>query len=224
MRMWRAVVLAAVVVLSACVTAPGPGQLPTVELAPKAGPANQPWFAIFITGDGGWRKIDGKVSDVLRHEGIPVVGLLSNHYFAKERTPEESAADIDQLIREYSAKWNRSRVILVGYSRGADALPIIINKLPVESRSAVAVVALLGPALHGSLWIKGPDKYPLVPELFGLRTIPLVCVYGTREKESLCRTLRPAEATLIAIKGGHHFGGDYNRIGHAILEALKTNG
>ena len=216
-----AATLLSLALLSACAAVPMPGPLPIIE-RPATSDVDPPYFAIFLTGDGGWRKIDIKVSDALRRSGVPVVGLLSNYYFAKERTPEETTAAIDSLIREYSAKWNRPQVILTGYSRGADALPMVINRLPAESRKRIAAVALLGPAPTGGLSLTGPDRYPLAPELAGFRDLPLICVYGTREKESLCRSIESSQATVIPIAGGHHFGGDYERVARAILDALKT--
>jgi type IV secretory pathway VirJ component len=42
------------------------------------------------------------------------------------------------VIRQYLAAWNKSRVLLVGYSFGADTLPFIVNRLPADLRPAVA--------------------------------------------------------------------------------------
>src|SRR5260221_13861558 len=83
--------------------------------------------AIMLSGDGGWRRLDILVTNELRKEGVPVVGLLSNSYFAPGRTPEEAAAVLESLIRDFSARWNKSRVLLIGYSRGADVLPFLVN-------------------------------------------------------------------------------------------------
>ncbi len=148
--MKRAAVALAVLLAAACATAPPPGVLPTVEF-PPAGDAPSPYFVIFISGDGGWRKIDIKVSDVMRKAGMPVVGLLANRYFARERTPDEAAADLDRLVREYQAKWQRPQAVLIGYSRGAEVLPMMVNRLPDETKKSIAVVVLLGPGLHTSL-------------------------------------------------------------------------
>ncbi|HSP14001.1 MAG TPA: AcvB/VirJ family lysyl-phosphatidylglycerol hydrolase [Thermoanaerobaculia bacterium] len=219
----RRAVVALALFTAACATAPPPGVLPTVEFGARSDNAS-PYFVVLITGDGGWRKIDIKVSDALRKAGMPVVGLLSNSYFARERTPEETAVDLDRLIHEYQAKWQRQRVVLVGYSRGAEALPFMINRLPDETRRDLAVVALLGPGLRTAFALDGPDRYPLVPELQQMKGLPLVCVYGTLEKESLCRMMPPGQGTVLSIRGGHHFGGDYDRIAKAILDALSPRG
>jgi type IV secretory pathway VirJ component len=215
--------LAPVLLLATACSAVPRGAIPAVEFAPR-GNMQSPYFAVFVTGDGGWRKIDIKVSDVLRKAGMPVVGLLANRYFALERTPQETANDLDRLIRDHEAKWERRQVVLVGYSRGADVLPLIINRLPEETKHSIAAVALLGPGLRTSLWLEGPDHYTLQPELERMTGIPLICVYGTQERESLCRIVQPKRGTLVSIRGGHHFGGDYGRIGNAILEALNRRG
>ena len=47
---------------------------PTIELpAFKASDR----FAVMVTGDGGWRRIDAKVTDDLRSNGIPIVGFIA---------------------------------------------------------------------------------------------------------------------------------------------------
>ena len=61
--------------------------LPLVEL--PATKAKGDRFAIMISGDGGWRRIDSKVTDKLRADGMPVVGFLANEYLRTRRTPDD---------------------------------------------------------------------------------------------------------------------------------------
>ncbi len=210
-------------VAAACATKPQPGPLPVVEFGATSD-APSPYFVVFVTGDGGWRKIDVKVSDELRKAGMPVVGLLANTYFGKEKMPDEAAADLDRIVRDYQAKWQRPRAVLIGFSRGAEALPIMVNRLPNDTRRSIALVALLGPGLHTSLSMKGPDRYQLVPETRRLGELPVLCIYGTREKETLCHSFSGSPATVLPLKGGHHFGGKYDVVGQAILDALHRRG
>jgi type IV secretory pathway VirJ component len=209
--------------LAACASITAPGVVPTIELDAR-GSAQSPYFVAFVTGDGGWRKIDVKVSDVLRDAGMPVVGLLANKYFLRDRTPQETGRDLDQLIREYQTKWQRQQVILIGFSRGAEALPFMINHASDDTRRSIALIVLLGPAETTGFVIHTPDRLSVLPEVRKLKGIPLLCVNGTREKHSVCRSLRPTEATVFTLNGGHHFGGHYGGIGHAILDALRQRG
>src|SRR5471032_628854 len=54
--------------------------LPLVELPATA--ATNAAFAVMLTGDGGWRRIDAKVTDPIRARGIPVVGFSTPAFFA----------------------------------------------------------------------------------------------------------------------------------------------
>ena len=52
------------------------------------------------------------------------------------------------------------------------------------------------------------------PKAKKFRDFRILCVYGTREKNSLCREL---DVPKLELPGGHHFGGHYAEIGAAIL-------
>ena len=201
--------------------------LPTVEV-PVSAPGDQ--FAVVISGDGGWRKIDVDLADRLRQRGVPTVGLDSAAYYRTRRTPEESAAALESLIREYSTKWSRPKAVVIGFSRGADVLPFMINRLPPDVRSMIAVIAVLGPEplidfrFHPwwDIFHRAEPQFPVEPELAKLRDQNVVCVYGTREKDSLCPLLDRSAFVVIAQPGGHHFGGHYAEIVDAILGRAKS--
>lgn len=201
--------------------------LPLLELTTKK-PSDR--FAIMISGDGGWRRIDTKVTDRLRNAGIPVVGFLANDYFAQRRTAEESSCALERVIRAYKLRWKKEKVMLVGYSRGADVLPFMITRLPHDLRASVEVVALLGlePLIefkYNSPWTSARFRkeplYAVKPEVEKLRGMNVICVYGEKEKDSLCHMLDPKIFTILREPGGHHFGGKYHDIGEAIIAIVK---
>jgi type IV secretory pathway VirJ component len=208
-----------------CMTSapPPPGVVPVVSFEAR-GTQTSPYFAVFVTGDGGWRRIDVKVSDILRDAGMPVVGIVANSYFARERTPEETSSDLGKVIREYQTKWQRKKVVLVGYSRGAEALPFMVNRLSGDIKPDIELIVLLGPAETTAFKVGNPDRYSLGPEVQKLWGDELVCVVGTLEKHSICRSIPAGDAVVLTLRGGHHFGGAYDRIGHVILDALKRRG
>ena len=200
--------------------------LPLVEV-PVSAPGAQ--FAVVVSGDGGWRKIDASLADRLRQRGIPTVGLDSAAYYRTRRTPEESAAALEAILREYSAKWQRPKAIVIGFSRGADVLPFMINRLPADVRSTISAIAILGPEplidfrFHPwwDIFHRAERQFPVEPELARLHDQNVVCVYGTREKDSLCPLLDRGAFTVIAEPGGHHFGGQYAGIVDAILARAR---
>lgn len=212
------IVLATVLLLAAT-------RLPIVE-RPVSGSAS-PYFAVLLTGDGGWRAIDADTTGELNRHNVPVVGLLSNEYFETRRTPEEVGRDVESLIETYAAKWHRRSVLLIGYSRGADALPIALAHMTPRARARVVLAALLGPATTAELektsWWQFKDEPPkiaLAPIVRSLKGTRFLCVHGEDEDDSLCDAIRGPEVLDVETRGAHHFDRDYEALARAILAAL----
>jgi len=197
------------------------GDLPVTEVH-AAGAADE--FALLITGDGGWAGLDQELAARLAAQGVPTVALNSLKYFWSERTPEETARDVARLMRHYLAAWNKQRVLLIGYSFGADVLPFVVNRLPPELRARVASVSLLGIDAHASFevriagWI-GDDHggLPTRPELGEISHLPVLCIYGEGETDSICPGLTAAGIAREQIGKGHHFSGEYATLADRIL-------
>jgi type IV secretory pathway VirJ component len=99
---------------------------------------------LFISGDGGWGEPEKGISRDLAKSGASVVGWNSLHYYWKKRSPDGAAADLERIARHYMASWHKKRLVLVGYSSGADVLPFLVNRLPEDVRSAVSTIVLMG--------------------------------------------------------------------------------
>ncbi len=201
--------------------------LPLVEV--KSVNKEKDVFAVVISGDGGWAGIDREVAQVLSEKDIPVVGLNALQYFWKPRTPEGTAHDLERIIAHYLNFWNMKRVILIGYSLGADVLPFLVSRMNEGLRNSVRLVALIGPGhtvefeFHFTDWIGGAPRgktYPLLPEVKKLAGIKILCFSGDKEKDTLCTDSAIENVKSISLAGGHHFGGDYRGIAEAILKEL----
>jgi type IV secretory pathway VirJ component len=199
--------------------------LTEVEVPPSARTDS---MAIILTGDGGWAGLDRSLAAGMAARGIPSVGWSSLRYYWTPRTPDGAAADLARIIRHYISEWNVTRVILVGYSFGADVLPFLVNRLPAALVSRVRLVALLGPSetadfeFHVSEWIghHPSSQYRTLPEAERL-AVPVVCARGSDEDDSACRTLKGAHVTSLEIGNGHHFSGNYGPLADAILNAYR---
>ena len=206
--------------------APPPvADLPLV-VVPAAGAAS-PWFTILVSGDGGWAALDRGVSRDLAKHGIPVVGWNSRKYFWQARTPDGISADLDRVIRHYARTWNKSHVILVGYSQGADTMPFMVNRLPTESRAQVDLTALLALSdnalfeFHMGNWLGNPSGgIATAPELQHWSGAPYLCLYGEDDPDSVCAEATGKEGIAVKMPGGHHFGGGYAGIAAEILSRL----
>ncbi|MFT3719991.1 virulence factor family protein [Pseudorhodoferax sp.] len=183
-------------------------------------------LAVLLSGDGGWAGIDKDLAAALAGHGVPVVGFDSLRYFWRARTPEGLAADLDRIVRFYAARWQRPEVLLIGYSQGADVLPFALNRLPERTRTSVRLAALLAPGekasfeFHVTNWLGPSGDRPVLPEARRLDPQRTLCVYGTRERASLCPQLGAQHAQLLPLPGEHHFDGDYPALARRILQAV----
>jgi type IV secretory pathway VirJ component len=199
------------------------GDLPVIEVAAQRSDIASDAFAILMSGDGGWAGLDQDIAAALSAKGIPVVGLDSLRYYWTARTPQSLAADTDRMIH-----FGKKRVLLIGYSQGADVLPFAINRLPEATRDRVALAAILGMSEHAlfefhvSSWISDDHSGPAtLPEVNRITGIPVLCIYGEDESDSLCPKLDARRFTVVKVKGGHHFDGDYAALAQHILSAAK---
>ena len=193
--------------------------LPLVEVPAHSGSSDE--FVVLVTGDGGYAGMDQDLAAGFAAHGMPTVALNSLKYFWQPREPAEVASDLDRVVRHYLRSWGKRKVILVGYSMGADVLPFALNRM--ATRYSVASAALIGIArnavfeFHVTNWIGDPTGIPTAPELARLRGLPLACIYGADETGSACPGLPSDRYRLVELPGGHHFNGDSQAVVRAVL-------
>jgi type IV secretory pathway VirJ component len=200
--------------------------LPLVEV--PAADATNPAFAIIYSGDGGWRDLDRTLAGVLASRGVSVVGVDVLRYYWKSKSPRAAAADLARIIRYYRQHWQRQRVILVGFSFGADVLPFAVARLPPELRAGVSLISLLSPERTTAFEVEprgwfgrsSQDGVPIAPALRALATMPVQCIYGADEADtSLCTIPALRTHQVIRKPGGHHFDENYGELANDILAA-----
>lgn len=203
------------------------GGLPLIDVPVKEKGQEKDFFALLISGDGGWAKIDRDIARTLAENGVHVIGLDSLRYFWKAHTPESTADDVNKALLYYLSKLRKQRVLLLGYSQGADVLPFVINRLPPASRARVTLAAVIGLSEHAqfefhlSSWISDSDEgLPTLPEVRRIADVPFACIYGDEEEDSPCPRLDPRKVHAVKLQGGHHFEGDYGLLAHEILKLL----
>lgn len=218
--------------VSASERLPSEARPPNLPIHVIDGKAPLDALAILYSGDGGWQEIDEEVGRNLRDAGIPVIGLDSLRYFWSGRTAKRTAKDLGRIIDYYTNRLNVRRVVLVGYSFGADVLPASYNRLSPEQKTKVKAVSLLSLShkvdyvisLKGWLGFqtegKGGDP------IYDVRSIKpeiVQCVYGKKDDhDNACPALRSAGIKVIEMPGGHHFGGNYGKLAQYILAGLNT--
>jgi type IV secretory pathway VirJ component len=183
-------------------------------------------MAVLYTGDGGWRATDRGLATILAHHSIPVVALNTLPYCWTRRTPEGAAADFARMLAHYLAAWKKEKVVVIGYSFGADVLPFILSRLPPSAASHVELVALLSPTrsvdfeFHLIEWFTPytPETArPVLPELLKLNNWKILTFCGDQDGQSLCRDLPPDTIETIRLHGGHQFDSHCEAIAQEIL-------
>jgi type IV secretory pathway VirJ component len=183
--------------------------LPLIELATKPG---DNLLAVLLTGDGGWASGDQSMAAAFRARAIPVIGFVSPSYLQVPRTPDGAGEDLRRVLDHYLREWHLERVIVVGYSRGADLLPFMVSRLPPQLRGRLALVAMIGLSEQASFQYRPTDIFadglrftdrPVEPEVEKLRGLRMACISGERESGSLCPRLDSSLIRIASHAGGH---------------------
>ncbi len=197
-------------------------------------PAGKPGgdLAVILSGDGGWADLDRALARVLVKRGVAVVGFDCLKYFWRRRTPEAAAAAVADALRQRLVAWHKHRVLVIGFSFGAAVAPFVVNRLPPDIKDRVALVAMLTSntwanwEVHVGDWLinaKHDGWLPVAPEAKRVSGTLLLCVYGRNEKEtSVCPLLDGPGREVIALPGGHHFDGNYEKLADLLLSRVPT--
>jgi type IV secretory pathway VirJ component len=202
--------------------------LPIVELrAPR--PTGHT-VVIILSGDGGWADIDERVGRRLQSQGINVIGVDMRDYLRSgRRTPAGIGFDVSRIARRYMGLWRDQNFAIVGYSRGADLAPFAATNLASDIRPRLTLIAMLTLLERASfvyhfsdLWrtTSGKGDIPVLPQIEELKSVPMLCIYGKEEKESLCRTAPAGLMTVVERNGKHHFDGNYDALGDIVQQAV----
>lgn len=200
--------------------------LPLVEL-PTGAPS--PVMALVMSGDGNWAHFIRELADTLVDRGIPVVGLESRSYLSRPRTPEELARDMEGVLRQYLRAWSAEEILVVGYSRGADFAPFLVNRLPPDLRARIQAVALLSPTKMASFefhlmdlirYVHRDTDLEAIPEVEALAPIPTLCIYGREDESTLCPELPVGMAEVVALDAGHRLR-DSGKVADLIIDRLE---
>ena len=188
-------------------------------------------FVVLLSGDGGWADIDKDIGQQLNRAGLPVVGWNTLQYFWNRKTPEIASADLQRVLAHYRQQWQKPRVLLIGFSLGADVLPFMISRLPASERTRIADIALLSLShtvdfeFHVSAWLGSSqgDTHQVAPELKKIGE-SILCVYGTTDDDTLCKEFKAPNIANVALPGDHHYEGDFQAVTKLIIAHLQQHG
>lgn len=184
--------------------------------------------ALYYSGDAGLRFGMGPATTAaLASRGIPVIGVNTATLFRRHRSRAETDAIIAATIREGVRRAGANPLVVIGQSFGADMLQTGLAALPAGLRDRVVRVVLVVPG--ADVYFRADPSgllYRTTPESDGRATLraltwaPLTCIYGRGETDSACPGLRMANATVVAMPGGHFLAHDSAGLVRHVLAAV----
>jgi type IV secretory pathway VirJ component len=152
--------------------------------------------------------------------GYPVVGLNARTYFWQRKTPEQTAADVQALIDHYGKEWNRTKVILIGYSFGADVMPFVYNRLTTATQSNVVHQVLLSPSattdfeVHVSemLGYRRNNGKSVLDEINKSIHCNFLFLFGEADDNFPMNKLTIKRYKNLTLPGGHHFDNNIKEV------------
>ncbi len=201
--------------------------LPLMWIEPSGAVSNR--VVLILSGDGGFAELVTHLGKGLASRGFGVVGFNSRSYLSPRKTPDETATALARVARVAMSRWHGDSLVFIGYSRGADLAPFVVNRLPTDLRERVSAIAMFGLARMASFEFHWTDlvkdtprdsDVPILPELMRLRSVPMVCVFGEDEPVSGCRDAPGGLLRKEPRTGGHHFDGDLDALVDIVLRLL----
>lgn len=196
--------------------------MPTADASP-AKPA-----IVMLSGDMGNRV--GKTPRIaarLHARGYAVVTVNSLTYFSARRTPRQAAGLIEMAMIRAMKLGKTDHVVLIGQSFGADMLHAGLAQFPAAARKPIRSVVLIVPGEDiifraspielAGLETADQRAYPTASRL---RWVPVTCIHGAEEPDSLCPELQMPNVRRITLPGGHGLHSDYRAIEDAIRPAI----
>ena len=183
-------------------------------------------IVLYITGNGGWNKFSKKLCQALAEKGYPIVSLNATKYFWKKKTATQTSLDITRLIRTYLLQWNCKKIMLIGYSFGAEVIPIIFNLLPADVSTKVVNISLLSPSPYTDFEIhilpifdsSPAQSESVIAAINKISSKPLTLIFGKQETIFPINQLKINNYATVILEGGHHYDKDATKLTNAIIE------
>lgn len=204
---------------------------PFVSMPAQGTTHEERYAAVLLSGDMGLHSgLGGELAARLAEHGIATVGVNSLNYFKVRRTPREVSSMLVQAMHRAMALGHADRVVVLGQSFGSDMVHVGLEHLPAGMRRHVALVVLTVPTRTVFLrvspleWLDetAPDA-PAIVSAGKLNWVPVVCIRGRDEPDSLCPLLHLPRLTQIVLPGDHYLDKDADKLFGAVRGAIARH-
>ena len=186
-------------------------------------------FLVFVTGDGGFQRVDQELADGIAKHGVTTIALSTFRYFVTKQPPEKVATDLGRIVDAVAVA--RQPVYAGGYSFGAEVVPdVVARNWTAAERARLGGLLLLGPSASASFkvdpldWVRDPpiDRHHLVEDsVRRLAPSRVVCIAGVDDDTAVCNRLADIPGVAVVhVPGTHHFENGMPRVIEAAVREL----
>lgn len=181
---------------------------------------SQKALILYITGDGGLNTFNKSLIHAFEEKQYGVVTLNSRKYFWNQKNPEIFAKDIEQIALQYMKVWDKSSLIIIGYSFGADVAAFLPNRISKILLSKIKTMVLLSPSSSTDFVIHVTDlmatsdnagrKYKIESAITS-SSVPTFVLFGKEESLLLKNKLKDgSNVTVFDLPGNHQYQQNYS--------------
>jgi len=185
-------------------------------------------LVVYLSGDGGENSFSKSFMQQINSKGLPAVLFNSQKYFWSKKTPQQTAADVEKVVQFYRNQWKARKVIIIGYSFGADVTPFIVTRLSKDLNASLTNIVLMSPSnttdfeVHVSgLFGKGTTNGSNIPaEINKIAQKPVLILQGEDESEKMDAKALKVNYKLLTLKGGHRYNSNTSDVVNTIFSNL----
>ena len=189
------------------------------------GKADRP-MVFYISGDGGMNKFSTSLCADINKAGYQVTAMDARNYFWHKKTPEQTASDISRYLEREMELFTNPRIVLVGYSFGADVMPFVVNRMPFPMKEKLASVVLLSPStstdfeIHLTDFFGGNSKRAMevLPAINAMDIPKAAIIFGSEETGYAKGRVTLRNCMLVTIHGNHHYDGNIQKAASVIMK------
>lgn len=180
----------------------------------------------YISGDGGFNTFSKTFAQEIHHFGYDVFALNTKKYFWKKKTPLQASRDSENYLKQIIKNRKNKKIIIVGYSYGADVAPFIYNRFDPDFKKNIQKLIIIGPSkvndfeIHLQEYVTGSMQYgySVTNEINHLKNVPFTLIVSDFEYKYFPNTeITLKDYQFVHLPGNHHFSGNTKMLAKSVV-------
>ena len=193
------------------------------------GTADQTPFVMYISGDGGFNTFSTNLCTAISKAGYSIAAMNAKSYFWNKKTPAQTTAAISDYLEKKLSGYPNRRLVLLGYSFGADVMPFIVNRLKESLKERLVGVVLVSPSTSTDFQIHWSDMFggntkrsmDVVAEINKMTVPKTTTFFGSEENDFPVSGIHLPNYRNQILPGGHRFDGQTDKLAQLIVKEFK---